>query len=319
MKTFLLAIGLLGYSISFAQLPVYISQDSLVSFYGLDGNAQDLSGNGHNGSFLGATPTTDRFGNPNSAFQLSSVGSKITLMNWGPWLLKDRTISFWFSGQNNGNLQRILGYRTDCSGAPSEQGFEFIINPTLPKIETWNANYPNVVGSTFQPTNWTHVIFVKRDTTASFYVQGTLTNTFHPLGPITQNATFGVSSAISCIANFPGSSAIRFQGKIDEIGVWNRAFSDQEVTNLFNNVITGKKSNIETMVSVYPNPATDEIAIVVRPGNENQPFFLLDQLGRKVFNGHLKGLYGKVDVKNLDAGIYFLAIEGQPIRKIILN
>jgi hypothetical protein len=318
MKPLFLALALLFSGLSLAQLPSYIPTDSLVSFYGLDGNVQDLSGNGHNGSFLGATATTDRFGNPNSAFQLSSVGSKITLMNWGPWLLNDRSISFWFYGQTNGNLQHVLGYRTDCSGVSSEQGFEFIINATLPYIETWNANSGHV-GSTFLPNQWNHVVFIKQDTTANFYVNGTFTNTFHPIGPITQNATFGVSSAISCLANFPGSSSKRFQGKIDEIGIWNRAFTNQEVTNLFNNVITGKKSNIETMVSVYPNPATDEIAIVVGPGNENQPFFLLDQLGRKVFNGHLKGLYGKVDVKNLDAGIYFLAIEGQPIRKIILN
>lgn len=40
----------------------------LIAYYPFNGNANDLSGNGHNGIVNGATLTTDRFGNLNSAY-----------------------------------------------------------------------------------------------------------------------------------------------------------------------------------------------------------------------------------------------------------
>ena len=42
--------------------------DGLVAYYPFDGNANDASGNGNHGVVHGATPTTDRFGNANSAY-----------------------------------------------------------------------------------------------------------------------------------------------------------------------------------------------------------------------------------------------------------
>ena len=45
-------------------------KEGLVAYYPFNGNANDYSGNGHNGTVTGATLTTDRFGNPNSAYSL---------------------------------------------------------------------------------------------------------------------------------------------------------------------------------------------------------------------------------------------------------
>ncbi len=46
------------------------SDSGLVAFYPFNGNANDESGNENNGVVNGAVPTSDRFGNPNSAFYL---------------------------------------------------------------------------------------------------------------------------------------------------------------------------------------------------------------------------------------------------------
>lgn len=37
-----------------------------------NGNANDISGNGNNGVIVGATLTSDRFGNPNSAYSFGT-------------------------------------------------------------------------------------------------------------------------------------------------------------------------------------------------------------------------------------------------------
>ena len=51
-------------SVVSAQIP----SDGLVGYWPFTGNANDASGNGNNGTVNGATLTTDRFGNANSAY-----------------------------------------------------------------------------------------------------------------------------------------------------------------------------------------------------------------------------------------------------------
>ena len=63
---------------SFSQgVPNYVPTDSLVGWWPFSGNANDLSGNGNNGIVNGASLTTDRFGNSNSAYNFDGVNDFI--------------------------------------------------------------------------------------------------------------------------------------------------------------------------------------------------------------------------------------------------
>jgi hypothetical protein len=53
---------------AFAQVPSFVPTNGLVGWWPFNGNANDESGNGNNGTVNGATLTTDRFGNANSAY-----------------------------------------------------------------------------------------------------------------------------------------------------------------------------------------------------------------------------------------------------------
>ena len=53
--------------------------NGLVAYYPFNGNANDESGNGNDGTVNGATLTTDRFGNSNSAYDFISDGNVIDL------------------------------------------------------------------------------------------------------------------------------------------------------------------------------------------------------------------------------------------------
>jgi hypothetical protein len=55
-----------------------VTTDGLVAYYSFDGNANDQSGNGHDGSVNGATLTTDRFGTPNSAYSFDGIDDYIS-------------------------------------------------------------------------------------------------------------------------------------------------------------------------------------------------------------------------------------------------
>jgi len=54
-----------------------MSNNGLIAEYLLNGNANDTSGGGHHGTVHGATPSTDRFGKPNSAFHFDGVDDYI--------------------------------------------------------------------------------------------------------------------------------------------------------------------------------------------------------------------------------------------------
>ncbi len=319
MKNLSLIIGCLVSISSFGQLPNYVPTDSLISYYPFNGNANDESGHGHNGTVSGATITADRFGVQNSAYQLSAVGSKIDLLDGGNWLKKDRTISFWFSSQSTGTEQRVFGYRPTCSGTSGEQGFEFIINGSNPIIEHWHSNYPNVIGKTFVPNQWTHVVFLKKDTIGTFYVNGDSVTSIHPILGISQITTLSISSGISCIANFPINSNKRYRGKIDEIGIWNRALSKVEISNLFNTTTNTKDKIKDQTFDIYPNPISNQFTIEGNQSLIGQSFEVFDITGKRQIFGSITGTKTKVDGFNLKSGVYIVSIGGQFQKRLMVD
>ena len=72
---------------SIAQVPTYVPTSGLVGWWPFNGNANDESGNGNNGTVNGATLTSDRFGEVNKAYSFDGsnlVSNFITLSNFRP-------------------------------------------------------------------------------------------------------------------------------------------------------------------------------------------------------------------------------------------
>jgi len=72
-KLFGLLIGL-GIIWSLVGMTYASSDNGLVAYYPLNGNANDESGNGNNGTVHGPVLTTDRFGKANSAYEFDGNG-----------------------------------------------------------------------------------------------------------------------------------------------------------------------------------------------------------------------------------------------------
>ena len=62
-------------------VPSYVPTNGLVGWWPFNGNANDESGNGNNGTVNGATLTTDRFGNLNKAYSFDG-NDNIEIDNW---------------------------------------------------------------------------------------------------------------------------------------------------------------------------------------------------------------------------------------------
>jgi hypothetical protein len=210
---------------AFAQIPNHMPTNGLVGWWPFTGNANDLSGNGHNGSVNGATLTADRFGVANSAFSFDGVNDFI---NCGPFVLyypQEFTIDLWlkfdnatlsniFSQATNGEIQ----IRLDGNG----------------NVDSWNklTNFGDVsIGSLIPDfTNWHRVTVVFNNNTKvlQFIIDGQVTSTTIPNNANIQSwngpALFGRQSDIS--TRF-------FKGKMDDVAIWDRALTNCEIQTLY--------------------------------------------------------------------------------------
>jgi CARDB len=75
-----------------------IPRNGLVAYYPFNGNANDESGNANHGTPSGVTATTDRYGNPNSAYSFNGINNFVQIP-YNRSLLPNndqKTYSFWF-------------------------------------------------------------------------------------------------------------------------------------------------------------------------------------------------------------------------------
>lgn len=89
MKKFIFCLAV------FAMISAIVSKTkaNLVAYYPFNGNANDESGNGNHGIvFGGANLTTDRFGNPNSAYSFDGIDDYILLPNESSFDLSEFSI-----------------------------------------------------------------------------------------------------------------------------------------------------------------------------------------------------------------------------------
>ena len=114
MKKKILSIACVLVSImTFAQIPT----DGLIAHYPFNGNANDESTNSNHGTVNGATLSTDRFGNVNSAYDFDGTNDYISIPGKAEWDfgLNSFSISVWFKQINVGGFN-IVRYDNCVSG-----------------------------------------------------------------------------------------------------------------------------------------------------------------------------------------------------------
>lgn len=274
----LLSILLLLSLTSYSQIPT----SSLVGYWPFSGNANDASGNGLNGVVYGATLTTDRFGNPNSAYSFDGVSNYIDLSMWNFGIAGNapRTIMAWIK-TTDPNYGRILATGQTVVGhnpAYNCQTFNLVHNGSYLGVmgyqSTGNNNcdfYPTT-GKVINDGQW-HLVLASYDgSTVRTYVDGVFDNM--------QTATYTTTGNGNYIAksNNIGSEDY-FPGVIDDIKIYARALDTTEITALYNenicyqNVTVTDTLKINTTITsynpvtylntikVYPNPTNDHITI----------------------------------------------------------
>jgi len=233
MKKLVFIYSLLFSLSSFAQLPSYVPTSGLVAFWPFSGNANDLSGNSQNGTVNGATLTTDRFGIPNKAYSFNSANSNtISVPNSASLrIINSISISGWFLTNATNCPAAILG----MGGPSGTSGYNLLATSFCPSnvpsfgrqnIQTSNIFAVNLSQS-YNNNVWTFICATYDGTNQRIYINGVLVasgiSTFS-LPTMTEPLFIGKES---------NDQPRLFTGKLDDIGIWNRALTQTEITSLF--------------------------------------------------------------------------------------
>ncbi len=228
---------------SIAQVPSYVPTSGLVGWWPFNGNANDESGNGNNGTVNGATLTTDRFGVANKAYSFNGTTNFISVPHSASLNLSvPSSFSMWIkipSYPVDGNEHYFLSKFSQGPGV-SMKGIHMAVSD-YNNSDIIFCRYRDDVSSNWGGTgfsnsllpqvgNWFNIVFVCDATSDRMYLNGTLINTSIPsavLGSNTASLLFGKGQVWSPSTDMP------FQGMMDDIAIYNRALTQQEITNLY--------------------------------------------------------------------------------------
>ena len=217
-----------------AQVPSYVPTSGLVGWWPFNGNANDESGNGNNGTVTGAQLTNDRFGT-NKAYSFNGNSDYIRMLNPGPLGITSRSVSVWVKTTDSSTYSIVVSWGgNDLSGQDFNLwsnydciGFTFDINYSA---RTYNSNFTN--------GQWNHYVVVFDNSIGStissikVYQNGSLLSTV--CASTTNNGIINtVGSNPIYVGRYHGLSKDFLNGSVDDIGIWNRALTQQEVTNLY--------------------------------------------------------------------------------------
>ena len=94
-KKLFICFTVIGFTFAFCGYSFADLNDGLVAYYPFNGNANDESGNGNDGTVNGATLTEDRCGNANSAYSFDGADDYIDIGNTRKTKLSDYYLSAW--------------------------------------------------------------------------------------------------------------------------------------------------------------------------------------------------------------------------------
>jgi len=213
----------------FFKLPLVPPAEGLLLYYPFNGSATDESGNGNHGTVIGATLTTDRFGNPNSAYDFGgpSSGHHVLVDHPESFRLTSWTVASWINarmlggfiaGKENDERDKYnFGYGTGGIGQ-IEISCQY---------ETCTFEDDHFVTSDALSSNaWYFVVMVRDEETGDFSVYINA-----------QQESVGNWNDVPCANStrlwIGHASGVSFDGVIDDIRIYNRALTAEEILQLY--------------------------------------------------------------------------------------
>lgn len=342
-KFFTIAIVALSIN-AFAQIPV----NGLVGYWPFNGNANDESGNGNNGTVQGAILTFDRFGNSNSAYYFDGATNFITVANSTSIKVTNSvSISAWVknTGDTSINIvvtKGIYGSLWDyglanCWSYTSYYDYNnaFVIREYMYKNDMFNQWHHLVVTVDENNENKPKLYFDGNEMLGQLVTSDNNIRTDDWIRPTDGDLYIGSNS----VTGF-------FKGDIDDIRIYNRALDKSEISTLFNEnicyqsvtvtdtlVITANFTSFNPVtyantIKVFPNPTKDKITIDCGSNYNSLNGYTIkitNSMSQVVYSSNITQQSATIDLSTWTGrGVYFVhLVDGNgstvDIKKIVLQ
>lgn len=296
----------------FSQIPT----GGLVAYFPFTGNANDSSGNATHGTASNVTLTTDRFGNPNSAYDFSgSTNSYISFpatnvanntFTWSVWakitatppnnsfqMLLEMGQGGGGTGQNLDLANNYLNLYTGFGGG----GY----NTTSPNFKVRKGSLP-------ANNQWVHLAIVRDSSYMLFYINNVLTDSHGVANKILPK----YGSPVKAFIGIRCDQTAPFDGALDEVCIYNRALSKADVKKLYLNGTANTEviQNSATCI-IYPNPALDILNITITNDlNDTYQATVMDVNGRLVQSLGFEGSgTHSLNISDMASGVYFVNVQ----------
>ncbi len=352
MKKIILLLSVaIGFN-AFAQTPSYVPTNGLVGWWGFNGNANDESGNANNGTVNGATVTTDRFGNSNSAYSFNGSSNYINVGNNINFNNSSFTISAWIKpasvpSNTFSAIVSTLGFNASAPFKGVEMNFWNTLRLTCQMGDNtiWSGIDGSITTQTqaFQLNQWYYCVITFDNTTLKMYLNNVIigsANITSFLSNVNSPVLFGARG------QYPNPQiGAYYNGVIDDIGIWNKALTPTEISNLYSgNICYANITVTDTLVinanltgfnpityqntiKLYPNPSNDHITIDY--GNytslNGYTLKITNSLGQTVFTTAINQQISYISSSSWSGnGLYFVStIDAQgntvDIKKIVIQ
>ena len=232
MKTINLLVILSILSIVFFRQPLYSQSvtDGLVAHWNLNDasgtTVGDSSGNGHEGTLVGDPQWTD--GYFDGALDFDGTGDEVEIPFHETLNQETFTITAWANARTGGTGHRaVVSSRADFP----QRGYIFYCEPG----NTWEfwigagANHWKPVrGPAVNLDEWEHLVGTYADGNHKFYVNGEFIGEENFDISVNPNEEFLIGAG----ANETANHNYRFLGIIDEVRLYNRVLTEDEITKV---------------------------------------------------------------------------------------
>ena len=222
---------------AFAQIPNYVLSNGLVGWWPFNGNAIDESGNNHHGILNPGNNGSinyilDQNGNLSSAIEFVSnptwnqLGPYLELTNTQNILVNSAfTINYFVALNPSNQIGEII------NKGPDNTPGVFVSLIAIGTLQNAITTGGSVNQLNFPENTWSMVTIVcEISGQLSLFINGSLTQSSitTPITNLGSNFFFG-----SMPSGGSNGSYYPFQGKLDDVGFWNRALNECEIQDLY--------------------------------------------------------------------------------------
>ncbi len=269
------------------------SYNDLVLFLPFNGNANDESGNGNNGTVNGAALTQDRFGVNGGAYSFDGIDDHITIAD-NPNLFSDSlTISWWYNISEYDNSGAVIGW---VEGGSRYQ--QFFNGTSFSYFNAYRSDPFSLINPIYNLTNlneWVNVLVTYKknsptSSTTSLFINGEHKQTDDHF--MSMDYIPGYNFYIGR-NHTPG---VEFYGKLDDFRIYNRVLNESEIVALYNDSTTYNPPLEDGLVAYWPfDSNTDDSTSNNNDGINYNGVFSKDRYGNNNSSIYLNALDSYVE------------------------